>query len=109
MRWWRVSVWCGVFGLLALVGCGGVTGAPDAPAGGQPGDAVTATVPVTIDHHRLIVDVDFVRPGGGVRRAAAWVDTGNQFLIVVEGLAHELGLDTSQLEGAESGGSVESM
>ncbi len=108
MRWWRVSAWFGVFGLLALFGCGGATGAPDAPAGGQAEDAVTATVPATIDHHRLIVDVDFVRPDGGVRRAAAWVDTGNQFLIVVEGLAHELGLDVSQLEGAEWGGSVES-
>jgi len=43
-----------------------------------------------------------------VRRATAWVDTGNQYLIVVEGLARDLGLDDSLLGDAESEHSVES-
>jgi hypothetical protein len=62
-----------------------------------------ATVPATFDHNRMIVDVEIANPSGGVRRAAAWVDTGNQYLIVGEVLAEELGLDLSALETAPPG------
>jgi hypothetical protein len=70
--------------------------------------AGSATVPFTLDHNRVIVEVGLARPDGSLRRAAAWVDTGNQYLIVGETLAEELGLDRSQLEDAGPGHSVES-
>jgi hypothetical protein len=107
MRWWRGLVLLGGTGVLALIGCGGAPGAPEGSAGAQVAPDGAATVPVSIDHNRLIVDVDLVRPDGGVRRAAAWVDTGNQYLIVVQDLARELGIDDSLLD-AGSDHSVES-
>jgi hypothetical protein len=49
----------------------------------------------------MIVDVEFVRPDGTIRTARAWVDTGNQFLMVGEALARDLGLDVARpKEGA---------
>jgi len=109
MRRLPLSVWLSAVSWLVLFGCG--THGQEGSDIGGPADALpdgAATVAVRIDHHRLIVEVDFVRPDGGVRPAAAWVDTGNQFLIVVEDLARELGLDDSGLDGDESGHSVES-
>lgn len=101
---------CGVaVAMVCLLGCGGAArDEPDAPRRDATRPAGSATVPVGLDHNRVIVEVDFVRSDGGVRRAAVWLDTGNQYLIVVQGLAEELGLDDSQLDGAESEDSVES-
>jgi hypothetical protein len=69
-------------------------------------DAATGTVLFTLDHNRMIAEVEFVRPDGSIRRASAWVDTGNQYLIVSEPLAQELGLEATGLE--PGGHSVES-
>ena len=62
----------------------------------------SASVPFTLDHNRMIVEVEFERPDGSLRKATAWVDTGNQFLIVAKELATDLGLDVTVLDGAES-------
>jgi len=59
----------------------------------------SATVPFALDHNRMIVGVEFVRPDGTIRRASAWVDTGNQFFMLSEPLARELGLEVSVPEG----------
>ncbi|HVN77110.1 MAG TPA: hypothetical protein VMT19_12390 [Thermoanaerobaculaceae bacterium] len=53
----------------------------------------TVTLPFTLDHNRMIAEAEFLRPDGSLRKALAWVDTGNQFLMLGEGLARELGLD----------------
>lgn len=75
--------------------------------GGKPGGGPTAvTVPVTLDHNRMIVEVEFLRPDGSPRVVRAWVDTGNQDLILAEPLARDLGLDLSLLKAAEAGHSV---
>jgi predicted aspartyl protease len=66
------------------------------------------TVPFTLDHNRMIVDAEFLRPDGTVRRARAWVDTGNQFLVLAESLAGDLGLDLSGLRCDTSRESAES-
>jgi len=99
-----IGSWVTVF---VAAGCGGADEEPGPSAGGQAAPAGAATVPITIDHNRLYVDVDLARPDGGVRRATAWVDTGNQHLIVVQDLARELGLDDSLVD-ADSEHSVES-
>jgi len=53
----------------------------------------SASLPVTLDHNRMIVEVELVRPDGTIRKAQAWVDTGNPDLLVGEKLAHELGIE----------------
>jgi len=46
-----------------------------------------------LDHNRLIVEVELLRPDGSLRKAKAWVDTGSHTLDVAETLALELGLE----------------
>jgi hypothetical protein len=65
-----------------------------------------ATVPFTLDHNRIIVDVECRRPDGSPRKARAWVDTGNEALVLAETLARDLGLDLSALKGGEAGHSA---
>jgi predicted aspartyl protease len=66
------------------------------------------TIPFTLDHNRMFVSVEFVTPGGKVRTARAWVDTGSEVLTLSEPLARELGLDLSGLKEGGAGHSVES-
>jgi hypothetical protein len=67
-----------------------------------------ATVPFTLDHNRMIVEVEFVRPDGTARKARAWVDTGSQYLELEEPLARDLGLAVSALNPGTAHGMVES-
>ena len=57
-----------------------------------PGPA-SVTVPFEMDHNRMFVEVEFLRPDGTVRKARAWMDTGNEALVLQEPLARELGYD----------------
>jgi hypothetical protein len=59
------------------------------PAAGLP----TGAVPFVMDHNRMIVELEFVRPDGSIRKARAWVDTGNPTLSLDESLARDLGLN----------------
>jgi hypothetical protein len=54
----------------------------------------SATVPITLDHNRIIIDVYFSRPDGSKLRVRGWVDTGAgaDDLWIAEGLAKKLGL-----------------
>jgi len=67
----------------------------------------SVTLPFTLDHNRMLVELEFPRADGTVRRATAWVDTGNQFLILGESLARDLGIDLSALQASGTGHSVE--
>ena len=53
----------------------------------------SVTLPFTMDHNRMIVEVEFVRPDGTVLPARAWVDTGNEVLLLSRPLARDLGID----------------
>ncbi len=66
----------------------------------------SATVPFILDHNRMIVNVEFVRPDGTVRKARAWVDTGNDYILVLESLARDLGYDLSPVKQGEGGQSA---
>ena len=89
-----MATWAGAAVLSLIVG--------STAGGGQAStEPRSVTVPFTLDHNRMIVDVEFVRPDGTIRTARAWVDTGNQFLMVGEALARDLGLDVARpKEGA---------
>jgi hypothetical protein len=52
-----------------------------------------ATVPMRLDHNRVVVELELKRPDGAWQKARAWVDTGGTALIVSEPLARELGVD----------------
>lgn len=60
----------------------------------QPAPAST-TVPVTLDHNRIIIDVRFPMPGGMKKRVRAWVDNGNPEMWITADLAKTLGLAPS--------------
>lgn len=58
---------------------------------------IASTLPFTTDHNRMIVELEFIRTDGTVRKARVWVDSGGQYLTLCEPLARDLGLDISQL------------
>ncbi len=80
----------------SAIGEPAVAGGPAASQGPR-----VATVPFVLDHNRLMVEVEFVRPDGTTRRAQAWLDTGNQHLGLGEKLARDLGFDLTPLERAK--------
>lgn len=55
----------------------------------------SATVPITLDHNRIIIDVYFAMPDGTKTRVRGWVDNGNPDLWITERLAKKLGLEVS--------------
>jgi hypothetical protein len=55
----------------------------------------SATVPVTLDHNRTIIDVRLPLPDGKTTRVRAWVDSGNPELWITADLAKKLGLTFS--------------
>lgn len=54
-----------------------------------------ATVPVTLDHNRVIIDVYFPQPDGTKIRARAWVDPGDPEMSITNALQKKLGLTPS--------------
>src|SRR5436305_81599 len=57
--------------------------------------AQTATVPLTLDHNRVIIDVRFHLPDGTTKRVRGWVDNGDPDMWITEDLAKKLGLEIS--------------
>ena len=53
------------------------------------------TVPITLDHNRIIIDVRLPLPDGTTTRVRAWVDNGNPDMWITERLARKLGLQLS--------------
>lgn len=51
-----------------------------------------ATVPVTLDHNRIIIDVYLPLPDGGQKRVRGWVDNGNADLWLSERVAKLMAL-----------------
>jgi hypothetical protein len=73
--------------------------AGSAIAAGLPGQAspdrawTSVTVPFAMDHNRMFIEVEFILHDGTGRKARAWVDTGNEAIVLQEPLAKELGFD----------------
>jgi hypothetical protein len=52
----------------------------------------SVTVPVTLDHNRVVIDVYVPLPDGSTKRVRGWVDTGDSDLILSQRLAKTMGL-----------------
>jgi hypothetical protein len=55
-------------------------------------EAKSVTVPITLDHNRVVIDVDLPLPDGSTNRIRAWVDTGNPDLWMSRRVANLMGL-----------------
>ncbi len=55
----------------------------------------SVTVPVILDHNRMLVEAEFQRKDGSWRKARLWVDTGNPNFYLSEELAGDLGIGFS--------------
>ena len=51
-----------------------------------------ATVPITLDHNRVVIDVDITLPDGSTTRIRGWVDNGNPDLYLSHRVASLMGL-----------------
>jgi hypothetical protein len=61
------------------------------PAASQP-QPKSVTVPVTMDHNRVVIDVYLLLADGSTKRVRAWVDTGNPDLWMSRRVATLMGL-----------------
>src|SRR5580704_10229578 len=52
----------------------------------------SATVPITLDHNRVVIDVDIPLPDGSTTRIRGWVDNGNPDLYLSRRIASLMGL-----------------
>jgi hypothetical protein len=71
---------------------------------GRSGDSKSATVPMVLDHNRMLIEAEFRRADGTRRTARLWVDTGNPDFIMSEAFARDLGIDLSEAQGSAAGG-----
>jgi hypothetical protein len=83
---------------VAIIVC--VLGMLAAPASSQTGAKAEAsrksvTVPITLDHNRVVVDVYLTLPNGSTKRVRAWVDNGNPDLYLSPNAAKLLGLNVT--------------
>lgn len=84
------------FAFAALLCCHTAGGTPGSSPGEHmnaagPGTPRAVTVPITLDHNRMLLDVELLRRDGTVRESRAWVDTGNQYMVMSHVLARDLG------------------
>lgn len=65
------------------------------------------TVPIVLDHNRMLVDAEMQRADGTWRRVHLWVDTGNPEFFLSRELAQDLGIDLVGANQEPSTGSLE--
>jgi len=76
--------------LIVLIVFAGAASAQD--AGKPQAEPKSVTVPITLDHNRVIIDVYLPLPDGSTKRVRGWVDNGDTDLILSERLAKMIGL-----------------
>ena len=57
--------------------------------------AVTVTIPITLDHNRVVIDVYLPLPDGTTKRIRGWVDNGNPDLTMSRRAATLMGLNVT--------------
>jgi hypothetical protein len=55
-------------------------------------EAKPATVPLALDHNRVVINIDLLLPDGSAKRVRAWVDNGDSDLWMSKSLAALMGL-----------------
>jgi hypothetical protein len=66
--------------------------AQSSPKPAPQSESKSVTVPFTLDHNRVIIDVSIPLPNGTTQRVHAWVDNGNPDLVLSQSLANTTGL-----------------
>jgi hypothetical protein len=66
--------------------------AQGAPRPAPQPESKSVTVPITIDHNRVVIDVDVQLPDGSTKRIRSWVDNGNPDLCLSRRVATLMGL-----------------
>jgi len=56
-------------------------------------DTASVTVPVVLDHNRMLVAAEIQRTDGSWRTVRLWIDTGNPSFYISQELARDLGID----------------
>ncbi len=97
ISWWQIIAGTFLLGLII-----GLIWGVRAMIGSLFPEKTVASMPFTLDHNRMLVEVEFVRPDHSLRKATAWVDTGSEYLTLAETLSRELGLEISALDGEEN-------
>jgi hypothetical protein len=64
----------------------------DAPRLASQSEPASVTVPLTLDHNRVIIDVGLPFPDGSTERVRGWVDNGNSELCMSRRVATLMGL-----------------
>jgi hypothetical protein len=79
----------------ALIAVGLITAAcaQDAPKPVPQAEPKSATVPITLDHNRVVIDVYLPLPDGSTKRVRGWVDNGNPDLEMSRRAATLMGLN----------------
>jgi hypothetical protein len=62
----------------------------------------SCTVPMILDHNRMLVEAEMQRKDGSWRKVRLWVDTGNPNFYMSESLANDLGYDLPSMEKAKN-------
>lgn len=65
--------------------------------------ADSVTVPIVLDHNRMLVEAEAQRADGTWRKALLWIDTGNPDCLMSESLARDLGTDLSAAQQTADG------
>src|SRR5579863_618102 len=58
-------------------------------------ESQSVIVPITLDHNRIVIDVDLPLPDGSTQRIHCWVDNGNPELYLSRRIATLLGLNVT--------------
>jgi hypothetical protein len=66
--------------------------AQSAPKLAPESDAKSVAVPITLDHNRVVINVDLRLPDGSAQQVRAWVDNGDPDLWMSRNVATSLGL-----------------
>lgn len=56
------------------------------------------TVPMVLDHNRMLVDAEMQRKDGTWRKVRLWIDSGSSEFFISESLARDLGIELSATE-----------
>ncbi len=80
--------------LIALVLVGAAY-AQDASKPAPQAEPKSATVPITLDHNRVVIDVYLPLPDGSTKRIRGWVDNGNPDLEMSRRAATLMGLNVT--------------
>ncbi len=61
----------------------------------------SVTVPMVLDHNRMLVDAEMQKSDGSWRKVRLWIDPGNPTFSLSEKLARDIGLDLSVADDPE--------